>query len=161
VSKSSLTVGLISDTHGLMRDEALRQLEGSDVIIHAGDVGQLTILDRLKQIAPLSVVRGNIDLGDWADSLPHDALVQVGETLIYVIHDVNDIKANLQADRVHIVVSGHTHKPEKRQQGDILYINPGSAGPRRFKLPISVARLTICGDQRDVEFVDLAVSTDL
>jgi putative phosphoesterase len=155
MSQPQITVGLISDTHGLLRDEAVRQLEGSDVIIHAGDVGDPEILDRLRKIAPVAAVRGNVDMGDWADKLPSDVLVEAGSTLIYVLHSIDDLKVNLAAGGIQVVVFGHSHKPEERSESGVLYINPGSAGPRRFKLPISLARLTISVGSRKVTFIDL------
>ena len=158
MNKSRLTVGLISDTHGLLRDEAVTQLDGSDVIIHAGDVGDPEILDRLRKIAPVAAVRGNVDLGEWAQKLPPDAIVEAGSTLIYVIHNIDHLTANVAAGGMHVVVFGHSHKPEQYVRSGTLYINPGSAGPRRFRLPISMARLTISGDNRELAFVDLAVA---
>jgi uncharacterized protein len=148
-------IGLISDTHGLLRTEALQALTGSDLIIHAGDVGDSKILDALQQIAPLIAVRGNIDTADWAKSLPETAVAEAGSTNIYVLHDVNALDLDPNAAGFHIVVSGHSHKPGRSERNGVLYINPGSAGPRRFNLPITIARLNLGITPCSLEFVDL------
>ena len=146
------TIGLISDTHGLLRPEALRALEGSDLIIHAGDVGKPEILDALQAIAPVVAVRGNIDTGAWADGLPETASAEE----IFVVHDVKQLAVEPRAAAFRAVVSGHSHRPGSVERDSILYINPGSAGPRRFKLPITVARLDVTREPWAVEFIDLA-----
>ena len=146
------TIGLISDTHGLLRPEALRALEGSDLIIHAGDVGKPEILDALRAIAPVVAVRGNIDTGAWADSLPETASAEE----IFVLHDVKQLAVEPHAAGFRVVVSGHSHRPGSAERDSILYINPGSAGPRRFKLPITVARLDVTREPWAIEFIDLA-----
>jgi len=145
-------VGLISDTHGLMRDEAVEALRGSELIIHAGDVGRPEILDRLRQIAPVVAIRGNIDTGPWAEALPETALANVAGVRIYVLHDVKQLGRAAGFD---VVVSGHSHQPLEERRGGILYVNPGSAGPRRFRLPITVARLDLRTKPWRVEFVPL------
>ncbi len=136
-------IGLISDTHGLMRPEALAALAGTDLIIHAGDVGKPEILEQLSAIAPVVAVRGNIDRGDWASKLPMTAVVEVPSALIYVLHDLERLDLNPVAAKFAIVVSGHSHKPGHVTRGGVLYVNPGSAGPRRFQLPVTVARLDL------------------
>ena len=148
-------IGLISDTHGLLRNEALDALSGSDLIIHAGDVGDSNILDALRKIAPVAAVRGNIDTAEWAKSLPQRAVVEAGSADIYVLHDVNALDLDPKAAGFQIVVSGHSHKPARSERNGILYINPGSAGPRRFNLPIMIARLDLSVTPYNVEFVDL------
>jgi len=148
-------VGLISDTHGLLRDEALRALDGCDLIVHAGDVGNPEILEALKALAPLVAVRGNIDKGAWASALPVTAVAQAGPVAIYVLHDVHELDLDPAAARFQVVVSGHSHQPARREQSGVLFLNPGSAGPRRFKLPVTVARLDLGKTPWEVEFVRL------
>jgi uncharacterized protein len=148
-------IGLISDTHGLLREEALWALRGSDLIVHAGDVGEPEILDQLREIAPVVAVRGNVDTEDWALALPTTAIAQAGEVLIYVLHDVKALDLDPALAGFRVVVSGHSHKLAQSELSDVLYINPGSAGPRRFQLPITVARLHLGKKPWKVEFVDL------
>ena len=143
-------IGLISDTHGLLRPEAVHALKGSDLIIHAGDVGKAEVLDALKQLAPVVAVRGNVDRGAWADALPLTAVVELG---IYVLHDVKELDLDPSAKGYRMVVSGHSHKPSQIERAGVLYVNPGAAGPRRFRLPVTVARLDV--RQWAVEFVEL------
>lgn len=137
-------VGLISDTHGLLRPEALRALEGCSLIVHAGDVGQPHVLDGLRELAPVVAVRGNCDR-DWARDLPLEATPEVGGRLLHVLHDLGRLDFSPEAAGVAVVVSGHSHQPRIRRQGGVLYVNPGSAGPRRFELPVSVAKLVLDG----------------
>jgi putative phosphoesterase len=148
-------VGLISDTHGLLREEALRALQGSDLIIHAGDVGKPEILDTLRRIAPVVAVRGNIDQGAWAESLPATAVAEAGPVVLYVLHDVHELDLDPVAAGFHAVVSGHSHKPGCTERSGVLYINPGSAGPRRFNLPVTVARLDLHATPWKIDFIDL------
>ena len=148
-------VGLISDTHGLLRKEAVDALRGSELIIHAGDVGKPEILEALRKIAPVVAVRGNVDTAAWAKELPDTAVVEAGPAMIYVLHDVNALDSNPVASGFHIVVSGHSHQSGKKEIQGVLYINPGSAGPRRFQLPITVARLSVRQSLFEVEFVNL------
>jgi uncharacterized protein len=150
-----LRVGLISDTHGLLRPQAADLLRGSNRIIHAGDVGNRSILQHLAALAPVTVVRGNIDTGEWADDLPVSALVQIGSVLIYVLHDVALLDMDPKAVGVQVVISGHSHKPGIEVRQGVLYVNPGSAGPRRFKLPIAVAELAIIGEEITPRIVEL------
>lgn len=134
-------IGLISDTHGLMRSEALAALEGSDLIIHAGDIGKPVVLEALRKIAPVAAIRGNNDRGDWASKLPDILELRIGDVTIVVIHNVSDLESGF--GRFQAVISGHSHKPSVVRRQQVLFINPGSAGPRRFKLPISVGELQV------------------
>jgi uncharacterized protein len=148
-------IGLISDTHGLLRPQALDALRGSDLIIHAGDVGKPAILDTLRKLAPVIAVRGNIDKADWAGNLPETAVAEVGTVLLYVLHDVHALDLDPAASGFHIVVSGHTHQPGQSEHNGVLFINPGSAGPRRFQLPVSLALVNVDRKPFHVEFVEL------
>jgi uncharacterized protein len=148
-------IGLISDTHGLLREEALQALRGSELIIHAGDVGDSNILEALREIAPVVAVRGNVDTEEWAKSLPETAVAEAGAVNIYVLHDANALDLDPKAAGFHIVVSGHSHKPVRSERNGVVYINPGSAGPRRFSLPITVARLDLTARPWSVVFIDL------
>jgi len=150
-------IGLISDTHGLLRKEAVEALRGSELIIHAGDGGKPEILEELRKIAPIVAVRGNVDTEAWARALPETAVVEAGAVLIYVLHDVQALDLNPAAAGFHIVVSGHSHKPGKTEHDGVRYINPGSAGPRRFRLPVTVARLNLAEEPWKLEFVDLEI----
>jgi putative phosphoesterase len=138
-------IGLISDTHGLLRPEALAFLVGCDRIVHAGDICDRSVLDRLETIAPLIVVRGNNDVGAWADALPVAWTIDVGDVKIHVIHDIADLARHPAPDGVDLIVHGHSHKPAIIERNGIVHINPGSAGPRRFSLPISIGELRIDG----------------
>lgn len=152
-----MKIGLISDTHGLLRPEALAALQGCEHIVHAGDIGKPEILDALRSLAPLTVVRGNNDEGlDWATELPHQATLQLGSVGLYVVHELAHVPAQLPKG-IRVVVTGHSHKPLIEERDGHLWINPGSAGPRRFKLPISVARLHIEESSAHAELVMLAV----
>jgi putative phosphoesterase len=153
-------IGLISDTHGLLRQEAVQALRGSELIIHAGDVGKPEILEELRKIAPVIAVRGNVDTEPWALALPETAVAEAGAALIYVLHDVNALDLNPAASGFRIVVSGHSHKPGKTERDGVLYVNPGSAGPRRFQLPVTVARLNLEEEPLNPEFVDLEVRSE-
>ena len=148
-------IGLISDTHGLLRTEALEALRGSELIIHAGDVGKPEILEVLRTIAPVVAVRGNVDTAEWAKALSETAIVEAGQAMIYVLHDVKALDLDPAASGFQVVVSGHSHQPEKKERRGVLYINPGSAGPRRFQLPVTVAHLDLGRTPFGVEFVDL------
>jgi putative phosphoesterase len=148
-------LGLISDTHGLLREEAVRALRGSDLILHAGDVGAPEILDTLKTIAPVVAVRGNVDTDKWGQTLPFTEVIQVGSVMIYMLHILQDLEVNPAAAGFRVVVSGHSHKPGQTEKDGVLYINPGSAGPRRFYLPVTVARLDLEVRPWTVEFIDL------
>ncbi|NKB87716.1 MAG: YfcE family phosphodiesterase [Acidobacteria bacterium] len=151
----SVEVGLISDTHGLLRPEAVAALEGVDQIVHAGDVGPQSILDTLEQIAPVSVVRGNTDHGTHADVWPATAAVQVAGRVLYVVHDILDLDIDPGVAEMAAVVYGHSHQPSAEVREGVLFVNPGSAGPRRFTLPITVARLRLRGQDMSLDFCDL------
>ena len=140
-----IRVGLISDTHGLLRPEALRFLRGADRIIHAGDIGKPEILEELRALAPLSAVRGNNDREPWAARVPETALLCIGRVAIYVLHNLAELEIDPVAQKYRVVVSGHSHKPTVQERDGVLYVNPGSAGPRRFTLPIAVGELKISG----------------
>ena len=150
-----MRVGLISDTHGLLRPEALDFLAGSDHIVHGGDIGSPEILERLAAIAPLTVVRGNNDTAPWARTIPATARVDFGTVALYAIHDLKEIDIDPRAAGVRVVVSGHSHKPACSERDGVLYVNPGSAGRRRFSLPIAAAELIIEGDVVAVKLVTL------
>jgi uncharacterized protein len=143
---TTFRIGLISDTHGLLRLEALAALAGSDFIVHAGDIGDSGIVARLAEIAPVTAVRGNNDVGPWARAIPETAELAVGPTRIYVIHDRATLAIDPAAAGYRVVVSGHSHRPGFDERNRVLYVNPGSAGPRRFTLPVSVGVLTITAD---------------
>ena len=152
---SDVHVGLISDTHGLLRSEALDALRGSDFIVHAGDVGSLDIIDELSTIAPVTAVRGNNDNGPWARNLRETEALQAGGAVIYVIHDVAQLDIDPAAGGFHAVIAGHSHKPQIAERDGVLYVNPGSAGPRRFSLPISVGMLTVSGARIGARLITL------
>lgn len=135
-------IGIISDTHGLLRPEAERGLAGVDHIIHAGDIGRPEIVDGLRRIAPVTAIRGNVDNGEWAREYPDTKLVRLAGKSIYVLHDLKTLQADLGAG-IDVIVSGHSHVPKIDTVGGVLYLNPGSAGPRRFKLPITLAMLEV------------------
>jgi uncharacterized protein len=155
MKRNVTSIGLISDTHGLLREEALRALDGSQLIIHAGDVGKLEIIDALKKLAPVITVRGNVDTEPWASALPETEVVETDAATIFILHDVHALDLNPSAAGFHIVVSGHSHRPGRTEHDGVLYINPGSAGPRRFQLPVTVARLELGETPWKVDFVDL------
>jgi putative phosphoesterase len=154
---ASLLVGVISDTHGLLRPQALEALRGSDLIIHAGDVGKPEVLDPLRALAPTFVVRGNVDHGGWAARLPMIARVDAGGRVFHVLHDIAQLDLDPPAAGVAAVIFGHSHKPSIETRAGVLYLNPGSAGPRRFELPVSVARLRVVGRELRPEIVELKV----
>ena len=138
-----MIIGVISDTHGLLRPEAVAALRGVERIIHAGDIGAPEVLDALAAVAPVTAVRGNNDRESWASAIAHTQVVDADGVLIYVIHDVAELDVDPAAGGFGVVVAGHSHQPMNEQRGGVLWFNPGSAGPRRFKLPIALGRLTI------------------
>ena len=150
-------LGVISDTHGLVRPQTVDALAGVDLILHAGDIGNQQVLDTLNQIAPVVAVRGNNDKGDWATSIPDWEVVEVGRISIYMLHDIKQIDMSPAGAGFHVIVSGHTHRPSVEERRGVLCVNPGSAGPRRFKLPISLAHLTVAGDKVQANIVELSV----
>src|SRR5213593_4657036 len=151
-------IGVISDTHGLVRPEALAALRGVDRVVHAGDIGSADVLARLGKIAPVSAVRGNNDRGPWAEALPLTDVVEVGEVSLYVLHDLHELDLEPRAAGFAAVISGHSHQPRVDTKDGVLYLNPGSAGPRRFKLPISVARVTVLGTRVTARLVALEIA---
>ncbi len=156
VSRTQLRVGLISDTHGLLRPEARAFLRGSDYIVHGGDICDPAILDDLAAIAPVTAVRGNNDRGAWAERLPETTILQVGKVHIYAIHDLAQLDIEPKAASVRVVISGHSHKPLVEERDGVLYVNPGSSGPRRFTLPIAVGELIVSGNLVSARIVELA-----
>lgn len=152
-----LTIGVISDTHGLLRPEAIEALRGSGRILHAGDIGDATILDTLAQIAPVTAIRGNVDTAPWARTLPKSDLVEVVEISIYILHDLGQIDLKPEAAGIRVVVYGHSHQPKMEEKNGVLYFNPGSAGPRRFSLPVSVGKLIIEAGAVRAELVELKI----
>lgn len=148
-------IGLISDTHGLLRPEALEFLAGSDHIVHAGDIGAAAILDALAAIAPVSAVRGNNDRGAWADAIPATQWLRFEDVTVHVLHDLADLDLDPEAAGIRVVVAGHSHQPSIEQRSAILHVNPGSAGPRRFRLPISLGELIVDGATVSARLVDI------
>jgi len=160
VSRIESTVGLISDTHGLLRPEALTSLAGADYIIHAGDIGDASILERLSTIAPVTAVRGNNDKGAWASHIPETEVLEVGAAIIYVLHDVSALDLDPAAAGFHAVIAGHSHRPSIELREGVQFVNPGSAGPRRFKLPVSIGWLTVSGTSIKPRLVELTVGSN-
>jgi uncharacterized protein len=147
-------VGLISDTHGLLRPEVTAFLRGSDFIVHGGDICDPAILDELRALAPVTAVRGNNDRGAWAERLAETEWLRVGEVFIYAIHDLSQLDIDPQAAGVHVVVSGHSHQPHVERRDGVLFVNPGSPGPRRFKLPIAAGELNVQGAEVSARIVE-------
>src|SRR5215475_10255692 len=141
-----MRIGIVSDTHGLLRPETIERLAGVDHIVHAGDIGRPEVISGLRKIAPVTAIRGNIDKGEWAAHLPHIALVKLGGWCIYVLHNLKELDLDPAATGIDVVVSGHSHRPKIETVGGVLYLNPGSAGPRRFTLPIALATLELTGN---------------
>jgi uncharacterized protein len=150
-------IGVISDTHGLLRPQAVEALRGSSLIIHAGDVGVAEILDELRNIAPVFAVRGNVDRGAWASALPESEIVEVETGLVYVLHDIATLGLDPPTAGFRAVIYGHSHQPKSETREGVLYFNPGSAGPRRFSLPVTVGRLTLSGNALQAEIIELQV----
>lgn len=148
-------IGVISDTHGTLRPEAIKALRGSEMILHAGDIGKPEILEKLAEIAPVLAVRGNNDRGDWAARIPETRSVEIGGVSVYILHDLKKIDIDPAGLGYGVVISGHSHKPLIEERGGVLYLNPGSAGPRRFKLPICLAYLRIRSGSPHAEIVEL------
>ena len=157
MANPTLLVGVISDTHGLLRPAALAALRGSDLIIHAGDVGVPEILDPLRALAPTFAVRGNVDKGSWALRLPMSEIVDVGGLSFYVLHKIDELDLDPPTAGFAAVIFGHSHQPSIETRDGVLYLNPGSAGPRRFTLPVTVARVTVSAGKLAPELVPLAV----
>tara|TARA_Y100001949_G_scaffold172260_1_gene175967 strand:+ start:4286 stop:4741 length:456 start_codon:yes stop_codon:yes gene_type:complete len=150
-----MRIGVISDTHGLLRPEALAALQGCERIIHAGDIGKPEVLEGLRSLAPLDVIRGNVDSGDWAAAVPEYLDLEIGGLRVYVTHDVKTMGIDPIAEQVDVVIAGHSHQPKIEQVNGVLYLNPGSAGRRRFTLPISLALLDIEDGQPRAQLVTL------
>jgi putative phosphoesterase len=157
MSADDVLIGVISDTHGLLRPEALAALKGSDLIIHAGDVGDIAIVDRLCSIAPTFAVRGNVDGGAWAARLPTREIVEAGGLLFYVLHDIADLDLDPPTAGIAAVVYGHSHRASIETREGVLFLNPGSAGPRRFTLPVTLARVAVSGGEVRPEIMEIMV----
>jgi uncharacterized protein len=154
-------VGVISDTHGLLRPEAMRALAGSDFIVHGGDVGRESILHSLERVAPVTAVRGNVDTDGWARRLPTTGVLDAGGARIYVVHDIAELDVDPAAAGVSVVVFGHSHRPSIERRGDVLFLNPGAAGARRFHLPVTIARLEIESGRAEAEIVEIVPADEL
>ncbi|MEZ5977773.1 MAG: metallophosphoesterase family protein [Planctomycetota bacterium] len=153
---ASLLVALVSDTHGLVRPELLDAVAGCDAIVHAGDIGGAEVLAALRAHAPVHAIRGNNDVGTWAADVPHAVTIELAGRRVHVVHDAHDFPASAGGERVDVLVTGHTHRPLVRERDDgVLHVNPGSAGPRRFTLPVTVARLTIDADGARAEIFEI------
>lgn len=150
-------IGLISDTHGLVRPQALEALQDVELIIHAGDIGKPEVIGALKIVAPVVAIKGNNDTGIWAKPLPDTTLVRAGGKRLFIIHNVKELDCDPAARGYQVVVSGHSHKPSVSMRNGVLYLNPGSAGPRRFKLPVAVGKLFIQNEQVNAEIIELPV----
>lgn len=150
-------IGVISDTHGLVRSEAIAALQGSELILHAGDIGKPEVLEKLKSIAPVIAVRGNNDKGEWAEAIPERETLQIEAVSIHLLHIIQELSIVPQSVGIHLIISGHSHKPAIAERDGVLYLNPGSAGPRRFKLPVSIAQLHIHDRQVQAEIVELSI----
>jgi len=147
-----MRIGVISDTHGLLRPEALVALQGSDRIIHAGDIGNLEILDRLSEIAPVTAVRGNVDRESWAKNIPETDVLEIDGVSIYVLHVLDKLDLKPEAAGMRAVIYGHSHVPKREMKNGVLYFNPGSAGPRRFQLPVTVGKLIVTAGKIEANF---------
>jgi putative phosphoesterase len=154
---TAANIGIISDTHGLLRPQALEALRGSDMIIHAGDIGPGGIIDRLAEIGNTVAIKGNVDKPDWAAAYPDTQLVTAAGKRIYVLHDLKGLGFDPSDRDIDIVIAGHSHKPVIRRDRGVLYLNPGSAGPRRFKLPVCIGRLRVEGERIEAEIIELEV----
>lgn len=152
-----IRVGLISDTHGLMRDEAVAALKGCRHILHAGDIDTPDVLAELRKLAPVTVVRGNNDRGSWADAIPVYDVVEFGPVSVYLRHDEAELDIDPRAAGFRVMMFGHSHKPRVETRDGVLFVNPGSAGPRRFRLPVAVGELLISGDRVDARVIELRV----
>lgn len=150
-------IGVISDTHGLLRPETLQALQGADLIVHAGDIGSQHVLDALSSIARVVAVRGNMDHDAWAYALPRSESFDIDGISVYVIHDLNRMDLVPESAYIRVAISGHSHNPSIAKRNGVLYLNPGSAGPRRFSLPVSVARILINGDDMSAKIITLKV----
>jgi len=155
MTEKRITLGVISDTHGLLRPEAVEALRGSDRILHAGDIGAPEILEALAKIAPVTAIRGNVDAAPWARALPETEIIEAGGALIHMLHDLGQLDLKPDAAGFRVVIYGHSHQPKMEEKNGVLYFNPGSAGPRRFHLPVSVGKLMIKPGTVRAELVEL------
>jgi putative phosphoesterase len=153
----SRLIGVISDTHGLVRPEVLKAFQGVELIIHAGDVGAPGVLEALRAVAPVVAVRGNVDRGEWAQDLKNTEVVDVGEFRLYVLHNAHELDLDPSAAGFDVVISGHSHYPSRENRQGVLFLNPGSAGPRRFRLPVSLALLRLEGESLAAKLIALGV----
>ena len=151
-----MVIGVVSDTHGLLRPEAMEQLHGVDHIIHAGDIGSPEVLKALREVAPVTAVRGNNDRGDWSRAIPTTAVFQAAGAAIYVLHDIHDLDIDPSARQMAAVVAGHSHKPLVKTEKGVLYLNPGSIGPRRFRLPVAMGRLIASAGRVQAQILHLS-----
>ena len=154
-TQAEAIIGVISDTHGLLRPEALARLRDSDYIIHAGDIGDPAILKRLAEIAPLTAIRGNVDRDSWARKIPPTNVLEVSGVSIYILHNLNELDLKPEAAEFRVVVSGHTHVAKSETKNGVLYFNPGSAGPRRFRLPVTIGRLHVKDGKASAEIIQV------
>lgn len=154
-----MVIGVISDTHGLLRDEAIAALRGSDYIIHAGDIGDPAILDRLREIAPVTAVRGNVDRGAWAKDIPTTNILEAEGLSLYVLHSLQELDLKPETAGFAAVISGHSHTPKQEVKNGVLYFNLGSAGPRRFRLPVTLGKLTLRDGKLSSEIINLPLHT--
>ena len=148
-------IGVISDTHGLMRPEVPTAFDGVELILHAGDIGEAEVIRQLKSIAPVVAVRGNNDTGSWARAIPETKVTRIGRVSIYMLHNLKEIDLDPSAKGFQVVISGHSHRPSMERRDGVLFLNPGSAGPRRFKLPISVAQLAVRGSTVNAKLIEI------
>ena len=155
-----MVLGVISDTHGLLRPEALEALAGVDRILHAGDVGAREVLEQLALIAPVTAIRGNVDYGPWASELPETEAVEIEGVIIHMLHDLGELDLKPEAAGMRAVISGHSHRPAMEEKNGVLYFNPGSAGPRRFHLPVSVGKLRIQAGEVSGQILELKISAE-
>lgn len=155
---AQIVIGVISDTHGLLRPEAVAALRGSELILHAGDIGKPEVLDVLQEIAPVRAIRGNNDTDTWAMQLPEREIITVEDVQIYILHDVKELDVDPRRAGHNVVVSGHSHKPSIEKHDSVLFMNPGAAGPRRFKLPVSVGQLRVVDGAADAQIIELDVA---
>lgn len=153
-----MRVAVVSDTHGLLRPETLTAIAGADHILHAGDVGDITILDRLREIAPVTAIRGNVDVHGDCALLPATEAIELNRTFFYMLHSIDDLDISPQAAGFHVVVYGHSHQPSVKQHKGVMYLNPGSCGPRRFKLPVTVAMVETNGGVPTAEIAEVVGS---
>jgi uncharacterized protein len=155
MDRNNIVVGIIADTHGLLRSAALAELNGSDLIVHAGDIGKPDLIEELARIAPTFAVRGNVDTGLWAASLPTSKVVEAGDHKFYILHDIAELDLDPAAAGFAAVIYGHSHQPAIETRDNVLFLNPGSAGPRRFSLPVTLARVRIAGGEWHPEIIIL------